>query len=91
MKVFRISPDFRILDLLCQYKVWANLAFQDLKTGVSGFLNFRIFTHALYFFYQGTVSAIKFRKRPTYLKTTIVMPKKFGSKGLITAIKVTKI
>ena len=45
MVVFRIIPVFRILDLLCQYKVWANLAFQDLKTWVSEFLNFRTFTH----------------------------------------------
>ena len=43
------------------------------------------------FFYQGTVLAIKFRKRLTKFKITITLPKKFGSKGFITAVKVTKI
>ena len=38
------------------------------------------------FFYQSTVSAIKFRKRLTKLRITIVLPKKFGSKGCITAV-----
>ena len=32
------------------------------------------------FFYQGIVSAIKFRKRPAKFKQTIALPKKFGSK-----------
>ena len=43
------------------------------------------------FFYQDTVSAIKFRKRLATFKITISMPKKFGSKGFITAVQVTKI
>ena len=43
------------------------------------------------FFYQGTVSAIKFRKRLTKFKITIALPKKFGGKGFITAVKGTKI
>ena len=43
----------------------------------------------LYFFYQGTVSARKFRKRITKFKITIAMPKKFGCKGFITVVKVT--
>ena len=43
------------------------------------------------FFYQGTVSAIKFQKRLTKFKITIALPKKFGSKGFITVFKVTKI
>ena len=43
------------------------------------------------FFYQGTVSAIKFRKRLTKLKISIALPKKLGSMGFITAVKVTKI
>ena len=42
------------------------------------------------FFYQGTVSAIKFRKHLTKFKITIALSKKFGSKGFITAVKVTK-
>ena len=42
------------------------------------------------FFYQGTVSAINFRKRRTKFKITIALPKKFGSKGFITVVKVTK-
>ena len=41
--------------------------------------------------YQGTVSAIKFRKRLTKFKITIALPMKFGSKGFITTVKVTKI
>ena len=43
------------------------------------------------FFYQGHVSAIKFRKRHTKFKIPIALPKKFGSRGFITAVKVTKI
>ena len=43
------------------------------------------------FFYQGTVSAIKFRKHLTKLKITIALRKKFSSTGFITAVKVTKI
>ena len=38
-----------------------------------------------------TVSAIKFRKRLTKFKIMKAMPKKFGSKGFIKAVKVTKI
>ena len=38
------------------------------------------------FFYQGTVSAIKFRKRLTKFRITIALLKKFGSKGFITAV-----
>ena len=45
----------------------------------------------LTFFYQGTVSAIKFRKRLTKFKITIALPKKFGSKGFITTVEVTTI
>ena len=58
-------------------------------------LQMRFQTDAI-FFYQDTVSAIKFRKRLTKYKTitllkiTIAMPKKFGSKGFITVVKVTK-
>ena len=37
------------------------------------------------------MSAIKFRKRLTKYKVTIALPKKFDSKGFITAVKVTKI
>ena len=37
------------------------------------------------------MSAIKFRKRLAKSKITIALPKKFGSKGFITAVKVTKI
>ena len=37
------------------------------------------------------MSAIKFRKRFTKFKITIVLPKKFGSKGFTTVVKVTKI
>ena len=33
------------------------------------------------------MSAIKFRKRHAKFKITIALPKKFGSKGFITAIK----
>ena len=36
------------------------------------------------------MSAIKFRKRLTKFKITIALPKKFGSKGFIKAVKVTK-
>ena len=43
------------------------------------------------FFYQGTVSAIKLRKHLTKFKITIALPEKVDSKGLITAVKVTKI
>ena len=43
------------------------------------------------FYYQGSVTAIKFRKGLTKFKITIALPKKFGSKGFITAVKVTKI
>ena len=43
------------------------------------------------FFYQGIVSAIKFRKRLTKFKITIALPKKFGSKDFITVVKVIKI
>ena len=35
--------------------------------------------------------AIKFRKRLTKFKITIAVSKKFGSKGFITAVKVTTI
>ena len=49
------------------------------------------FRLTLYFFYQGTVSAIKFRKRLSKFKVTTALPKKFGSKGFVTAVKVTKI
>ena len=45
----------------------------------------------LYFFYQGTVSAIKFRKCLTKFKITIALPKNFGRKNFITAVKVNKI
>ena len=37
------------------------------------------------------MSAIKFRKRLTRFKITIALPKKFGSKGFITVVKVIKI
>ena len=37
------------------------------------------------------MSAIKFRKRLAQFKITIALPKKFGSKGFITVVKVTKI
>ena len=37
------------------------------------------------------MSAIKFRKRLTKFKITIAVPKKFGSKGFITVVKVIKI
>ena len=37
------------------------------------------------------MSAIKFRKRLTKFKITIALPKKFGSKGFITVVKVIKI
>ena len=37
------------------------------------------------------MSAIKFRKRLTKFKITIALPKKFGSKGYITVVKVIKI
>ena len=37
------------------------------------------------------MSAIRFRKRLTKLKITISLPKKFGSKGFMAAVKVTKI
>ena len=40
---------------------------------------------------SGTEPAIKFRKRLTKLKITIALSKKFGSKGFIMAVKVTKI
>ena len=43
------------------------------------------------FFYQGTLSAKKIPKCLTKLKITIALPKKFGSKGFITADKVTTI
>ena len=33
------------------------------------------------------MSAIKFRKRLMKFKITIALPKKFGSKGFITAVK----
>ena len=35
------------------------------------------------------MSAIQFRKRLTKFKITIALPKKFGSKGFITVVKVT--
>ena len=50
-----------------------------------------VFRLTLYFSTKGTVSAIKFRKRLTKFKITIALPKKFGSKGFITAIKFIKI
>ena len=37
------------------------------------------------------MSALKFRKRLTKFKTKIILPKKFGSMGFLTAVKVTKI
>ena len=37
------------------------------------------------------MSAIKFLKRLTKFKMMIALPKKFGSKGFITAVKITKI
>ena len=37
------------------------------------------------------MSAIKFRKRLTKFKITMAMPKKIGSMGFITEVKVTKI
>ena len=37
------------------------------------------------------MSAIKFRKRLTKFKITTALPKKFGSKGFITVVKVIKI
>ena len=40
-------------------------------------------TDIIFFFYQGTVSAIKFRKRLAKFKITIGLTKKFGSKGLL--------
>ena len=43
------------------------------------------------FFYQGTESAIKFRKRLTKFNVMIALPKTFGSKGFITAVKVAEI
>ena len=48
-------------------------------------------TSLVIFFYQGTVSAVKFRKRLAKFKITIVLPKKFGSKNFITAVNDTKI
>ena len=51
----------------------------------------KCFQNDAIFFYQGTVSAIKFRKRLAKFKVTIALPKKFDSKGFVTAIKITKI
>ena len=45
----KVSGLFLILgfqDFLSLYKVWGKLSFQDLKIQISGFLNFRTFTHA---------------------------------------------
>ena len=56
-----------------------------------GLFSYLFFQTDAIFFYQGTVSAIKFRKRLTKFKITITLPKKFVNKGFITVVKVTKI
>ena len=87
----------RLFDLCClvlsvSSSSWClgRAAVCDCGTPWTFFLPFLFHTDVI-FFYQGTVSAIKFRKRLVKFKITIGLPKKFDSKGVITAVKVTKI